>query len=214
MIADCSIAQSQCIPLPNAADSLFLPSFSSLAAVRDFQCPREGNGQMTIGREVSDVSWLTKVALGKSLIHGIGVFALEPIKRGTKVWTVDSSMKFMNPSELAALPPDELRFALLGGYFHHPSQSFIYYNDGMEYMNHAQGRMANIGAREWPPLREDHCIALRDIAAGEELLEDYKFWSSVTLRNNGWIADLYRKFCPKHYSFLLKIEQDRLRKTA
>ncbi len=144
------------------------------------------------------MSWLTKVAFGKSLVHGIGIFALEPIKRGTKVWTVDSSMKFVKPAELAKLPMDELRFALLGGYLHSPSQRFIYYDDGMEYMNHASGDVANIGAREWPPLLEDNCIALRDIVAGEELLEDYTFWSSIALRNDHWLTELYRRYLPSH----------------
>ncbi len=160
------------------------------------------------------MTWLTKVAFGKSFVHGMGIFALEPIKQGTKVWTVDSSMKFVKPSELAALPADELRFALHGGYMHFPARRFVYYNDGMEYMNHASGEMANIGAREWPPLLQDHCIALRDIAAGEELREDYTFWSSGALQSDRWLTDLYRRYCPDHYSFLLRIEQDRLRKTA
>jgi uncharacterized protein len=160
------------------------------------------------------LSWLTKVAFGKSSTHGIGVFALEPIKRGTKVWTVDSSMKFVKPFEIAALDAEERRFALLGGYYHYPSQIFVYYYDGMEYMNHADGDVANIGAKEWPPLQEDYCIALRDIAAGEELLEDYTFWSSGTLFKDHWLTELYRKHCPNHYSFLLQIEQGGLRKTA
>jgi uncharacterized protein len=160
------------------------------------------------------VSWLTKVAFGKSDVHGMGVFALEPIRQGTKVWTVDPSMKFASPSELASLSPDELRFALRGGYFHGPSHKFVYYNDGMEYMNHARGEQANIGAREWPPLMDDHCIALRDIEAGEELFEDYTFWSGMAIRNDHWLTDLYIKFLPDHYRFLVGIDEQRLRKTA
>jgi hypothetical protein len=160
------------------------------------------------------VSWLTKVAFGKSCVHGVGVYALEPIRQGTKVWTVDPSMKFASPSELAALPHDELRFALRGGYLHCPSHKFVYYNDGMEYMNHAPGDLANIGAREWPPLMGDHCIALRDIKAGEELLEDYRFWSGMALRNDHWLTELYRRVLPGHYTFLLEIDGQGLRKTA
>lgn len=160
------------------------------------------------------MSWLTKVAFGKSCVHGMGVFALEPIKRGTKVWTVDPSMKFAKPAELAALPADELRFALHGGYLHFPSQRFVYYNDGMEYVNHAAGPAANIGIREWTPLMEDNCTALRDIAEGEELLEDYTFWSILQLRRNHWLVDLYRKSCQNHYSFLMNLEQAKVRRTA
>jgi hypothetical protein len=163
---------------------------------------------------VVDVSWLTKVAFGKSPIHGMGIFALEPIRQGTKVWTVDPTMKFTCPSELAGLSHDELRFALRGGYLHGPSHTFVYYNDGMEYMNHARGELANVGAREWPPLMEDYCIALRDIEAGEELFEDYTFWSGMALHDDLWLTELYRKFLPDHYAFLLSIDDERLRKTA
>ena len=123
-------------------------------------------------------------------------------------------MKFVGPAELAALPADELRFALHGGYLHYPAQRFVYYNDGMEYVNHATGTAANIGIREWTSLMEDNCSALRDIAVGEELLEDYTFWSILNLRTDHWLIDLYRSSCPEHYSFLVKIGEHQARKTA
>jgi uncharacterized protein len=169
---------------------------------------------IAIWHGIFNVSWLKKVAFGRSHVHGIGVFALEPIRRGTKIWTVDPTMKFVSPSNLAALSPDELRFALRGGYLHAPSNKFVYYNDGMEHMNHAPSGLANIGAKEWPPLSEDYCIALRDIASGEELLEDYTFWSSIALQDDDWLTNLYRRFLPDHYDFLLEIDGKRLRKTA
>jgi hypothetical protein len=160
------------------------------------------------------VGWLRKVAFGKSRIHGMGVFALEPIPQGTKVWTVDPAMKFADCRQLSALPPDDLRFALHGGYLHFPSQRFVYYKDGMEYVNHAEGAAANIGIREWTPLMEDNCTALRDIDVGEELLEDYTFWSIMNLHRGHWLIKLYREFCPDHYSFLMKINKVAVRKTA
>ena len=160
------------------------------------------------------MSWLAKVAFGKSDVHGMGVFALEPIRRGTKVWTVDPSMKFADSAQLCALPADELRFALHGGYLHFPSQRFVYYNDGMEYLNHGEAGAANIGIREWTPLMEDNCTALRDIEVGEELLEDYTFWSILHLRRNHWLINLYREFCPAHYHFLMKIGEKQILKTA
>lgn len=144
----------------------------------------------------------------------MGAFALEPIGKGTKVWTVDLGMKFVGPAELGGLPPEELRFALHGGYLHMPSQKFVYYADGMEYVNHADGSAANIGITEWTPLMEDNCTALRNIEPGEELLEDYTFWSILHLCHDHWLVDLYRDFCPEHYAFLLAIEQRRARKTA
>ena len=144
----------------------------------------------------------------------MGVFALEPIWRGTKVWMVDPSMKIVDSAQLAALSADELRFALHGGYLHFPSQRFVYYNDGMEYVNHASGPAANIGIREWTPLMDDNCTALRDIAVGEELLEDYTFWSILNLRRDHWLIDLYREACPEHYAFLKRIQTEPVKKSA
>ena len=160
------------------------------------------------------MTWLAKVEFRESFVHGMGAFAVEPIRKGTKVWAVDPTMKFVGPADLRRLPANELEFALHGGYLHLPSQTFVYYDDGMEYVNHAYGYVSNIGIREWTPLMEDNCTALRDIEAGEELLEDYSFWSILHLYRRHWLIDLYRDFCPEHYSFLLEIEQRRARKIA
>lgn len=155
------------------------------------------------------MGWTVNVGFRRSRVHGTGAFALEPIRKGTKVWSVDPTMNFMGPAELGGLPRDELRFALHGGYLHLPSQKFVYYADGMEYVNHADGERANIGITEWTPLMEDNCTALRDIDAGEELLEDYTFWSILQLRQDHWLIDLYHDFCPDHFAFLAEIERRR-----
>lgn len=155
------------------------------------------------------MGWRAKVTFGESRLHGTGVFAAEPIRKGTKVWVVARTMKICGPAQLGALPPEELQFALHGGYLHFPSQKFVYYDDGMEYVNHADGSAANIGITEWTPLLEDNCTALRDIAPGEELLEDYTFWSVLHLHRDHWLVDLYRDFCPEHYMFLASLEERR-----
>lgn len=155
------------------------------------------------------MSWRVKVTFRRSRLHGIGVFAEQPIRKGTKVWVIDEDMKICGPADLGRLPPDELRFALHGGYLHFPSQKFVYYSDGMEYVNHADGPRANIGITEWTSLAEDNCTALRDITPGEELLEDYTFWSVLHLRQDHWLTHLYRDFCPEHYMFLAAVEERR-----
>jgi hypothetical protein len=155
------------------------------------------------------LGWLVNVGFRRSPVHGTGAFALEPIRKGTKVWSVDPTMHIVGPAELGGLPRDELRFALHGGYLHLPSQKFVYYDDGMEYVNHADGELSNIGITEWTPLMEDNCTALRDIKTGEELLEDYTFWSILQLRKDHWLVDLYRDFCPGHLAFLAEIEDRR-----
>jgi len=155
------------------------------------------------------MGWKVNVDFRPSGVHGTGVFARDPIAAGTKVWAFDDSMSVCGLPELAALTPDRLAFALHGGYFHHPSGRFIWYEDGMEYVNHADGGHANIGITEWTPLEEDNCTALRDIAPGEELLEDYAFWSIFQLPQNHWLHGIYQDFCPGHYAFLDSIERRR-----
>ncbi len=148
------------------------------------------------------MSWQVEVDLKNSNVHGIGIFARRPIAAGTRVWQVDETMHFCDQQKLSALDPRDLRFALHGGYLHKPSGTFIWYTDGMQFMNHGTTPLANIGLGTWPPLRGDHCIALRDIAAGEELFEDYCFWSDAGLEPGHWLRRLYIEHCPEHLNFL------------
>ena len=155
------------------------------------------------------LSWLVDVDFRRSALHGIGVFADKPIAAGTRIWQVDRSMHVADAATLAALRPADLRLALHGGYLHKPSDLFLWYSDGMQFMNHRPAPGANIGLGFWPKLEEDHTIALRDIAAGEELFEDYGFWSDCGIRPDHWLYALYRDYCPEHLSFLTELETAR-----
>lgn len=148
------------------------------------------------------MGWTVDVDFKKSPVHGFGVFARKPIEAGTRIWQVDPTMHVCDRPEMYALPPKKLRFALHGGYYHKPSARFLWYVDGMQYMNHAAGAAANIGLSVWPPLEEDHTVALRDIAAGEELFEDYGFWADGGLSPDHWLHPLYAAHCPEHLAFL------------
>lgn len=155
------------------------------------------------------MGWNVEVEFRPSPLHGTGAFARTDIAAGTKVWTFDEEMQVCGLPELAALPPATLAFALHGGYLHYPSGKFVWYADGMHFVNHAPAGVANIGITEWTPLEEDNCTALRDIAAGEELLEDYSFWSVLSLDPDHWLPKLYRDFCPGHYAFLQSLARNR-----
>lgn len=130
------------------------------------------------------------------------MFAKKPISAGTRVWEYDDGMRVCDADTMMALDPRQLRYALHGGYLHKPSDRFLWYTDGMQYMNHAATPRANIGLSTWPPLRDDHTVALRDIAVGEELLEDYAFWADGGLAPNHWLHRLYLEHCPEHFAFL------------
>lgn len=147
------------------------------------------------------MGWKVAVDFKPSKLHGMGVFAAERIPAGTEVWTLDENTRLSSMMDLVRLPKPRLWFALHGGYYHPPSGKFVWYDDGMHLVNHADGDLANIGTMEWVPLDQDNCVALRDIEAGEEILEDYTFWSIFELEPNHWVRRLYRDHCPDHYEF-------------
>lgn len=136
----------------------------------------------------------------------MGIFASRPIKAGTRLWQYDDSMHVCDEAEFERLTPRERRFALHGGYLHTPSDKFLWYTDGMQFMNHRRGAGANVGLGIWPELADDHTTALRDIAAGEELTEDYTFWSDGSTAADHWLNRFYLAHCPEHLAFLRELE--------
>ncbi|MFQ8430771.1 SET domain-containing protein-lysine N-methyltransferase [Amaricoccus sp. W119] len=156
------------------------------------------------------MSWLVDVEFNSSPIEGTGVFAARPIKAGTRLWQFDDAMHVCDAAALARLSDEDLAFALHGGYLHGPSDLFLWYRDGMQFMNHAPGRAANVGLGFWPELRQDHCVALRDIAAGEELFEDYTFWSCAGLESGHWLHPFYMRGGRRHHRFLKSLRTERV----
>lgn len=151
------------------------------------------------------MGWKVDVDFKKSPIHGTGVFARRLIRAGTRIWEFDDGMIVSDSDALAKLGRKQIRYALHGGYLHKPSDRLLWYTDGMQYMNHATAPTANIGLGMWPPLAEDHTIALRDIEPGEELLEDYGFWADGGLSPDHWLYPFYRLYCPEHLEFLASL---------
>jgi hypothetical protein len=151
------------------------------------------------------LGWNVNVEVKRSAVHGAGVFAAERIPAGTKVWQFDRSMHVCNRTSLARLDASTLARALKAGYVHEPSGLFLWYTDGMQFMNHGDGPAANVGLDHWPEIEDDHILALRDIEPGEELREDYRECLRAGLAPGHWLAPFYREFCPGHYRFLLEL---------
>ena len=150
------------------------------------------------------MGWNVNVEVKSSAVHGSGVFAAEPIAAGTKVWQFDDVHARLHPDVAGqAGAVDAGAGALTAGYVHEPSGLFLWYTDGMEFMNHGDGRAANVGLHYWPKLEDDHIVALRDIEPGEELREDYRSCLRAGLAPDHWLRPLYRAYCPAHYRFLL-----------
>jgi uncharacterized protein len=156
------------------------------------------------------MGWLVGVKFRSSPVHGFGVFAGERIRKGARIWEFDDSMRISTALDLAALPPDWLAFALHGGYYHRPADRLIWYDDGMQFMNHASDGRANAGLDHWPSIEGDHTVALRDIAEGEEIFEDYGFWADGNFGFGGWLEPFYRDTCPQHLEFLQSLRLEKV----
>ncbi len=101
-----------------------------------------------------------------SPIEGIGLFAAEPIPRGTLIWKRDE--RFDLEYDLRDLPEDDelLRETILRyGYRPRAEPVYLVCGDNARFMNHSPEPNADdIG---------DLTIACADIAAGEEITCDY-----------------------------------------
>lgn len=151
--------------------------------------------------------WHVGVEVRGSRVHGRGLFATEHIPAGTKIWQFDDAMHVNTPTSLARLAPRTIKFALHAGYLHEPSGLFLWYRDGMEFMNHGDTPQANVGLHYWPKLPDDHVVALRDIEPGEELCEDYRGCLRGGLDPDHWLRPIYLAHNPEHYHFLLALMQ-------
>ncbi len=104
--------------------------------------------------------------LAPSAIEGIGLFAAEPIPRGTLIWKHDD--RFDLSYDLRDLDPEDhlLRETLLCyGYQPTDAPVFVLCGDNARFMNHSpQPNADDIG---------DLTIARTDIAKGEEITCDY-----------------------------------------
>lgn len=115
--------------------------------------------------------FLVRVSIGPSTIHGFGVFAAEPIARGTAVWQFTPGFDLeVEPEAINALPELQRERLLHYGYIDARLNKYVLCCDEARFLNHASE----------PNLVQDlteggHGVdrAARDIAVGEELTVDY-----------------------------------------
>jgi hypothetical protein len=96
---------------------------------------------------------------------GVGVFATRPIPRGTIVWSLDPLDRIIGPDELAALDEHRRAFVAKYGYRDQHGNHVVCWDLG-KFVNHSFH--ANCMGTAY-----DVEVAVRDIAAGEELTDDY-----------------------------------------
>jgi SET domain-containing protein len=108
---------------------------------------------------------LIKTYLDKSTIHGLGVFADEFIRKGTKIWRfVPGFDRAWSPREFAKLPKQARDYVQRYGY--RVDGEVLLTCDHDHHMNHS----ANSNT-QW---RNGHIVAKRDIAKGDEITNDYR----------------------------------------
>ena len=156
------------------------------------------------------MTWEVPVEFRGSSVHGMGVFACDAIKKGSIVWRVDRSMHICDKGDLQEYAPDTLHTALLSGYLHYQTEKFVWFTDGMQFMNHKPGILANVFTPDHDGLDEDCIIASRDIQPGDELYEDYGHWNVFNLPRDHWLRLLYLQSCPDHYMFMQHLAEERV----
>ena len=96
---------------------------------------------------------------------GWGVFATRPIPRGTIIWALDSLDQKFTPEQVAALPPYAQAMIEKYSYIDARGRHILCW-DHARYFNHScTANCLSLGY--------DFELAVRDIAAGEELTDDY-----------------------------------------
>jgi len=108
---------------------------------------------------------LVKTYLDKSAIHGLGVFAGEVIRRGTKVWRfVDGFDRVYSPTQFAKLPKPARDY--IWNYGYRVDGEILLTIDHDHHMNHSD--KANT---HW---HNGYIVASRTIRKGEEITNDYR----------------------------------------
>lgn len=113
---------------------------------------------------------LVRTILHESGIHGIGLFAAEPIKKGTKIWEFMEGLDLVYPASLLDTASEPIRsFLNRYSYPHHTMNGKIILDgDHGRFMNHSPTPNT-----DFSQIHAHQGFATRDIAEGEELTCNY-----------------------------------------
>ncbi|WNG43210.1 SET domain-containing protein [Archangium minus] len=107
-----------------------------------------------------------KTYISNSSIHGIGLFAGEAIPKGAVIWAFDAPIdQRFTPDDVARMTPKMKEF--LSRYAYCERGTLVLCGDHARFMNHSPTpSCGNDPTRQFT-------LALRDIAPGDELTDDY-----------------------------------------
>lgn len=108
--------------------------------------------------------------LKPSPIHGLGVFLLQPVRKGDLIWRFDERIdRVYRPNEVETLPPHMQAYLKTYATWHQPFGVFVLCGDNGRYFNHSDRPSTVSNAICFG---EDHALA--DLEAGAELTSDYR----------------------------------------
>lgn len=126
---------------------------------------------------------LVRTRVAPSRIHGLGLFVVEAVPAGTPVWRFQPGFdRELPPEVVAAWPAPAREFVEHYGYRRKHDGVWVLSGDHACFMNHAVP--PNTGTPSDPP-DAPWTVALRDLAAGEELTCDYFAFDAEAARKLG-----------------------------
>jgi SET domain-containing protein len=129
---------------------------------------------------------LIRTRVAPSAIHGLGLFTTEPVPRGTPVWRFEPGFDFaITPEQFAALPESAREHTRWFGYLDGITGNFLRSGDHACFMNHSPAPNTGAPADAVTPVTT---IAMRDLAAGEELTCDYRAFDADVAWKLGLVA--------------------------
>lgn len=122
---------------------------------------------------------LVKTNVRESKIHGLGLFADEFIPKGTKIWefTPGFDLKFTR-EQILAFPKTLQIYIYKYGWRSKKSKLYCFASDNGKYFNHSE--TPNVISEYKDNEEEVITTALRDIQAGEEILDNYNSFEYET----------------------------------
>ena len=114
---------------------------------------------------------LVRTRVAPSAIHGLGLFAVEFVPRGTSIWRFEPGFdREFAPVQFAALPAEAQAHLRWFAYADRESGAWVLSGDHACFMNHSADPNTGARADATPPIVT---VARRDIGAGEELTCNY-----------------------------------------
>ncbi len=122
---------------------------------------------------------LVKTTVKSSKIHGLGVFAAEPIGKGTAIWAFDPVLdRVLKVGELAGYPDHVVEFLEHYCEYFPETDELVLSGDNDRYTNHSSLPNSVVDGQNAPTAS---VIAARDIRKGEEITCDY-----AVIRSRKW----------------------------